>query len=123
MDEKKKEIINKLTKNYQDSAHPSFLQTDSKKIYAELRDSIDYDISYTDIENFKNNTEEISRQRQLRLLRGAKRFGSYRQVKIMRREKNSFHSFVHSFIRSFVHLIVHSFIHIRSFMTVSNPNY
>ena len=116
--EDKNEKINKLKKNYRNSTHPSFMQTDVKKIFTQLKDDLDYDITYSDIEQFKTDTEEISRQRQLRLLRGAKRFASFRQAgqKITRREKKSFFtslfvcSFAHSHIHSFIYSLIHSFV-------------
>lgn len=76
----KNEIIKKLKRNYRNSTHPSFMQTDTKKIFTQLKDDLDYDISYSDIQKFKADTEEISRQRQIKLLRGAKRFASFRQA-------------------------------------------
>ena len=72
--------IKKLKENYIDESHPSFLRTNTREIYNDLRNNFEYDTTLQSIHNFKTETEEISKQRQYNLLRGQKRLASFRQV-------------------------------------------
>ena len=69
-----------LVRNYQNPTHPSFLKTDINQIYKQLKKSHDYEITFNDIIQFRNELYDISRAREKRILRGEKKFGSYRQV-------------------------------------------
>lgn len=70
-----------LVQNYQNPTHPSFLKTDIDQIYKQLKLSHDYEITFNDIIQFRNELYDISRAREQRILRGEKKFGSYRQVR------------------------------------------